>query len=37
MTETLDFDVLLLAHGDPLLDDARETPRAFASRHAATA
>jgi hypothetical protein len=35
LAETLDFDVLLLAHGDPLVTDAREALREFASAHAA--
>jgi len=37
LAETLDFDVLLLAHGDPLTDGAREALRTFAARHAAAA
>jgi hypothetical protein len=37
LVETLDFDVLLLAHGDPLVGGAREALRAFASEHAAAA
>jgi len=37
LAETLDFDVLLLAHGDPLVDGAREALREFASAHAAAA
>jgi hypothetical protein len=35
LAETLDFDVLLLGHGDPLVEDAREALRAFAKRRAA--
>lgn len=35
LAETLDFDVLLLAHGDPLVGGAREALRAFASAQAA--
>jgi hypothetical protein len=37
LAETLDFDVLLLAHGNPLVGGAREALRAFASEHAAAA
>jgi hypothetical protein len=37
LAETLDFDVLLLAHGDPLVGGAREALRDFASAHAAAA
>ena len=37
LAETLDFDVLLLGHGAPLVEEAREMLRAFASRQAATA
>jgi hypothetical protein len=35
LADTLDFDVLLLAHGDPLVGGAREALRAFAAEHAA--
>lgn len=37
LAETLDFDVLLLAHGDPIVRGARELLRAFASEQAAAA
>lgn len=37
LAEQLEFDVLLLAHGDPLVGGAREALRAFAERHAAAA
>jgi hypothetical protein len=37
LAETLDFDVLLLAHGDPLVGGARDALREFASAHAAAA
>jgi len=37
LAETLDFDVLLLAHGDPLAGGARAALRDFASAHAAAA
>lgn len=35
LAETLEFDVLLLAHGEPLVGDARDALRAFAAQHAA--
>lgn len=35
LAETLEFDVLLLAHGEPLVGGAREALRAFAAPHAA--
>jgi hypothetical protein len=35
LAETLDFDVLLLAHGAPVVGGAREALRAFAAQHAA--
>jgi hypothetical protein len=34
LADTLDFDVLLLAHGDPWVGGAREALRAFAEVHA---
>jgi len=34
LAETLDFDALLMAHGDPWVGGAREALRAFAERHA---
>ncbi|HZV75917.1 MAG TPA: hypothetical protein VFF79_19580 [Conexibacter sp.] len=34
LAETLEFDVLLLAHGDPWIGGAREALRAFAGQHA---
>lgn len=34
LADTLDFDVLLMAHGDPWIGGAREALRAFAERHA---
>ena len=34
LAETLEFDVLLMAHGDPWVGGAREALRAFAQRHA---
>lgn len=37
LAETLDFDVLLLAHGDPLVGGAREALREFAAEHATAA
>lgn len=37
LTETLEFDVLLMAHGDPWVGGAREALRAFAQRHAGAA
>jgi hypothetical protein len=36
IAETVGFDVLLLAHGDPLVGGAREALRAFASARAAS-
>jgi hypothetical protein len=35
IAETLEFEVLLLGHGDPLVGGAREALRDFASEHAA--
>lgn len=35
LADALAFDVLLLAHGDPWVGDARDALRAFAERHAA--
>jgi hypothetical protein len=37
LAETLEFDVLLLAHGEPWVGAAREALRAFAAEHAAAA
>ncbi|MBS1870393.1 MAG: hypothetical protein JSS99_12105 [Actinobacteria bacterium] len=37
LAETLEFDVLLLAHGDPQVGGAREALRAFAAQHAGAA
>jgi hypothetical protein len=37
LAETLDFDVLLLAHGDPWVGGAREALAAFAAQHAGAA
>ena len=37
LAETLDFDVLLLAHGDPWIGGAREALAAFAAQHAGAA
>ncbi len=37
LAETLDFDVLLLAHGEPLVGGAREALGAFAAQHAGAA
>lgn len=37
IAESVDFDVLLLAHGEPLVGGAREALRAFAAEHAAAA
>jgi hypothetical protein len=36
IADTLEFDVLLLAHGDPLVGGAREALREFAGAHAAS-
>lgn len=37
IAETLEFDVLLMAHGAPIVGGAREALRAFAERHAGAA
>jgi len=37
LAETLEFDVLLMAHGEPWVGGAREALRAFAERHAGAA
>ncbi len=37
LAETLEFDVLLLAHGEPLVGGAREALGAFAAQHAGAA
>jgi hypothetical protein len=34
LAETLDFDVLLLAHGEPVVEGGREALRAFGAAHA---